>query len=218
MATAYSIVRTEIQDIVQDSVFASAGSMFKYLLIWTNRVQRNVHKSIDFRHKLSINTKTVSFTGSSPVSMPTDFFKASNRFLKARQNAAPDEVIPIMGLDRLLAIDHGQNDTTSSAFPDAVAIEGGNMYSTPLFTGTVDIEGYYTIPTDVSADGDNLDFPDDDDATELIVAGVARRCFAYLKDPEMANYYTTEFVRLLELLRLHTLQSDSELILKAPQF
>lgn len=218
MATAWSVVRTEIQDLAQDNVFSATGSKFKYLLIWANRVQRNMHKEVDFRHKLKYSAGTISFTGSSPESMPTDFFKVSDRFIKVRQNANPDEVIPLMGLDKLLELDPGQDDTTTNAFPEAVSIESVKMYSTPLFTGTVDVEGYYTIPTNLSADGDNLDFPDDDDAVEAIIAGVLRRCFAHLKDPDMANYYTQEYGRLLELLRLHNNKSDSAQITKAPQF
>jgi len=160
----------------------------------------------------------VSFTGSSPVSMPTDFFKVSDRFTKVRQNASPDEIIPLMGLDKLLELDPGQDDTTTNAFPEAVSIESVKMYSTPLFTGTVDVEGYYTIPTDLSADGDNLDFPDDDDALEAIIAGVLWRCFLYLEDPDKVQAYRSEYGRLVELLRLHNDKSDSAQTTKAPQF
>jgi len=44
MATAWSVIRTEIQDIAKDNVFSATGAKFKYLLIWANRVQRNMHK------------------------------------------------------------------------------------------------------------------------------------------------------------------------------
>ncbi len=218
MSVAWSVIRTEIQDLAGDSVFSATGSKFKYLLIWANRVQRNMHKEIDFRHKLKYAAGTISFTGSSPKAMPTDFFKVSDRFIKVRQNASPDDVIPLMGLDRLLELDPGQDDTTSNAFPEAVAIESTNMYSTPLFTGTVDVEGYYTIPTDLSADGSNLDFPDDDDAVGAIIAGVLWRCFRHLKDPDMMSVYLQDYNRLLELLRRHNNKSDSSQITKASQF
>jgi len=218
MSTAWSVVRTEIQDLVGDTVFSATGSKFKYLQIWANRVQRNMHKEIDFRHKLKYAAGTVSFTGSSPESMPSDFFKVSDRFTKVRQNAAPDEIIPLMGLDKLLELDPGQDNTTSNAFPEAVSIESVKMYSTPLFTGTIDVEGYYTIPTDLSADGDNLDFPDDDDAVEAIIAGVTWRCFRHLKDPDMTQQYQADYGRLLEMLRLHNNKSDSAQITRAQQF
>jgi hypothetical protein len=218
MATTWGTIADEIQALVQDSVFSDTGSMYSYLLIWGNRIQRNMHKEINFRHKLKYSAGTISFTGSSPVSMPSDFFKVSDRFIKVRQNASPDEIIELRGLDKLLDLDPGQNDTTSNAYPDAVAIESNKMYSTPLFTGTVDVEGYYTIPTNMTGDSDNPDFPDEDDAVEALIAGVSRRCFAHLKDPDMANYYTQEYGRLLEMLRIHNNKSDSNFITKPRQY
>ena len=218
MATTWGTIADEIQALVQDSVFSDTGSMYSYLLIWGNRVQRNMHKEIDFRHKLKYSAGTVSFTGSSPVSMPSDFFKVSDRFIKCRQNASPDEVIDLIGLDKMLELDQGQNDTTTNAYPDAVSIESNKMYSTPLFTGTVAVEGYYTIPTAMTGDGDNPDFPDEDDALECLMSGVIWRCFRHLKDPEMTQQYQADYGRLLEMLRTHNNKSDSEYITKARQY
>lgn len=218
MATTWGTIADEIQSLVQDSVFSDTGSMYSYLLIWGNRVQRNIHKEINFRHKLKFGAGTITSAGTTPDSMPTDFFKISDRFTRVRQSTTSDELINIIGLDRLREKDPALNDTTSNAYPDWVSIESNKLYATPLFTGTIAVEGYYTIPTNMTADGSTPDFPDEDDTVEALIAGVAWRCFRHLKDPDMTQQYQSDYSRLLEMLRIHNNKSDSAEITKAGQY
>lgn len=211
MATAWSTLEDEIQAwLGSSSEFNDTGSMYAYLRKWGNRAVRTIHQEIDMFYKLQTSPQSIVYTNSDYYkALPTGFFKKSKRFTYVKYN---DTVIDMIPLEELNALDPNHDDTTANAFPDYVALESKNLFVYPMFAGTIEIEGYFTAPTDMTSGTSNPDVTDSDDALaqETIMAFVLNKAFVKLQDLDMATYFGNEWTRNLELYKLHVKRSDSE--------
>jgi len=146
MATKWSTLRSEVLEwLGSPTEFSTTGDSYPFLIKWADRAISVLHEEIDMFYKLQYIPASVTFTTANYyASLPTDFFKKSDRFTYIKYQ---DTVIPIIGLDELNALDPRHNDTTTNVYPDYVAIEAGKLFAYPMFAGTITIEGYFTKPT-----------------------------------------------------------------------
>jgi hypothetical protein len=175
---------------------------------------------IDIREHLQTCTLAVAGLTASDysVALPDIFFKYSQRFTRARVD---DSFVDIITLEELNESDPDHDNTTDGDTPDAVAIEGGRMYFTPLWSGTIVLENYFRKPVAMEDEGDSPDLPDDKDAQlrSLLAAGVLRKGFLWKQDLQLAAYYRdNEFPRLLNLYDVHLDKSRSEQLRKEDKF
>jgi hypothetical protein len=216
MSDTFQVMKSELEDLLDDAVFASAGSLNSMLLTWTNRLIKDIHLEIDIRRKLS--TSDIAVTGATHVfditSSITDFFKISNRFTKVQ--GVSGVYIDVITLETLNSFDP-DHDATTTGNPAAVAIEGNYLYVYPLTTATCALENYFAEPTDMTATSSSPDLPWIYFVTDMVVSGVAGKYgFPYLNEYEQAKYWYNKdknnpgvYQELLEKYRLHVGKSNS---------
>jgi hypothetical protein len=225
MSLRWKEVEEEIVDALNADSFETQGKDYKYLLKWGNRFVRQIAQEIDIREHFQTCTRTFT-TSDTSVVLPDIFFKFSQRFTKVRVSGSNDEeYIDIVGLDTLLSYDPDRNETTEGN-PDAVSIEGGRLYSYPLFAGTLILENYFREPTAMTDRTGTVDLPYDETLHDLLVAGVCRKCYVWLQDFDMANYFRGEIygvpaeakTGLLDLYRVHIDKSYSAVMHEAKYY
>lgn len=208
-------IRTSIQKFLDDGAFESSGTMYDYLLPWTNEIITEICTRINIREHLTSDSTGINLTLSGrSVALPTNFLKLG-RDTKVR---VLDEYIEIINIEDLKALDPNASTTTTGSYPDVVAIEGGYLYAYPVIACTAYIENYYRVPTAMSATTDTPDLPNDYMRTPLIIAGVCGKYgFPHLNEWELAKEnYNDEtfpeagrFFKLLEAYRAWLQQSAS---------
>jgi hypothetical protein len=205
MADTYQTAKNELEDLLDDAVFASGGSLNSMLLTWSNRLIKDICLEIPMRYHLE--SVEAALTGGSYIwSLPTDFFAVSQRFTKFRVSA---DYVDIVGLDTLNSYDPAHADTTTGP-PTAISIEGNSLYSYPACTCTGVLENYLREPTDMAATSSSPDIPWIYYVTDMIVAGVAGKYgFPYLNEYEQAKYWKDRYKELLDKYRLHVEKSNS---------
>lgn len=196
---------------LDDVVFETGGSKESFLLPWANRIVTEICHEMDVRTLLTSDSATMAYlTTTKSLALPTNFMKYDERFLRVYSG---DTEIEITGLETLLSYDPDQSDTTSSAYPVYVAIEGGIMYPYPLFAGTLTLKNYFRYPTDMATSSDVPAIPDDTMRTDLIVAGVIGKYgYPALNETIKAGQFynisgggikSGRFFELLALYRVH---------------
>ncbi len=211
MADTWQTMKTEIEDLLDDGIFASAGSKNAYLLTWSNRLVKDICLVIDVRQHLTNATIT---TATSTYVFPfstyvTDFLKMSNRFTKVRVDDSYPDVVT---LEELNDYDPDHDSTTTNEDPTVVAIEKNILYCYPAVGSatTFTLENYFREPADMTATSSTVDVPWIYYVTDLIVAGVAGRYgFPWLAEYEQAKYWEARYRELTEKYRLHLDKSDS---------
>lgn len=204
MADTWQTAKNELEDLLDDGVFASSGSLNSMLLIWANRLVKDICLEIPMRYHL--NSVEANLTGGNYIwSLPTDFFAISPRFTKFRVD---DSYVDITGVDVLNALDPDHNET--GTIPTNIAIEGNYLYSYPACTCTGVLENYWREPTDMAATNSTVDMPWIYYVTDMVVAGVAGKYgFPYLNEYEQAKYWKDRYQELLAKYRLHVEKSNS---------
>lgn len=209
MADTYQTMKSELEDLLDDAVFNSGGSMNSMLLTWSNRLIKDIHLEVDIRRKLT--SSDIAVTGATHVfditETVTDFFKISNRF--TRVQGVSGIYIDVINLETLNSYDP-DHDATTTGNPAAVAIEGNYLHVYPLTTATCALENYFAEPTDMTATSSSPDLPWIYFVTDMVVAGVAGKYgFPALNEYEQAKYWKDRYTELLEKYRLHIDKSNS---------
>lgn len=213
MAT-WGDMQAEVQDILNSDSFRSGGKWNDRLLKWANRVIRDICMEIDIRFHLESTDLTYTTTDVSK-SLPSTFFKISNRFTRARVD---DEYIDIISLEKLNEFDPDHDATTTNTQPDHCAIEGNSVYVHPLFAGTLTIENWFRSPVDMSTVNSTPDLPDTTVVEDLIIAGICRKGLRLLEDFEMKKEYDAEYGYYLDLYRHHVDKSNSKVVVTAKDY
>lgn len=208
MADTYQTMKSELEDLLDDAVFASSGSLNSMLLTWSNRLIKDIHLEIDIRRKLA--SSDIAVTGATHVfditATVTDFFKMSNRLTKVRVTGT---YINVINLETLNNYDPN-HVSTSTGSPTAVSIEGNYLYVYPLTTATCTLENYFSEPIDMTATSSSPDLPWIYFVTDMVVSGVAGKYgFPYLNEYEQAKYWKDRYAELLEKYRVHVDKSNS---------
>ena len=218
MPTTWEDIEKEAKFFLASQDFESGGKGHEFLIKWGNQVQDIIARSTEIRAHLQ--TCTLDFTTSDvSVELPDIFSKMSRRFTKARVD---DNPVNIITLERLNSFDLNHDSTTTGTTPDAIAIEGGRMYITPLWAGTMTFENYFRVPTKMTGNSSRPDLPepDSDGVTleDMFVAGVLRKAFRWLQDFDMVAYYDGEFSRLVSLYQTWIDNSNSQEVTKNKDF
>lgn len=211
MADIWGTAETELQALLDDTIFNAGGSKATYLLVWANRIVKDICLEIDVRQHLTnatitTSTSTYIFPFSTYV---TDFFKMSNRFTKVRVDDSYPDVVT---LEELNDYDPDHDSTTDNEDPTVVAIEKNILYCYPAVNSATvfTLENYFREPTDMTATGSTVDVPWIYYVTDLMVAGVAGRYgFPWLAEYEQSKYWESRYRELTEKYRLHLDKSDS---------
>jgi hypothetical protein len=208
--STWAVIKTEIQDLLNDKVFSASGSKEDYLLKWANRIVSDICLEIDMRYHLKTAEATIT-TSNFVYCLPTDYFKVSPRFTKIRVG---DEYVPLVGLDTLNSYDPDHSDTDDTAvYPSCASIEGNYIWIYPAINATVVIENYYKKPTDMVATTDSPDMPYVYFLDDLIISGVSGKYgFPWLNEYEQAKEWRTTYYELTEKYRLHMGKNDSRKI------
>jgi hypothetical protein len=208
MADTWGTAQTELEKLLDDVAFESGGSNNSYLMIWANRIIKDIHLEIDIRDHLTSSEIIISgstYTYNIPDFLP-DYCKLSSRFTKFRVD---DSYIDMVGLDTLNAYDP-DHDSTTSGDPTYVSIEGNYLYVSPLTTCTGTLENYFRLPTDLTATGSTPDLPWVYYVTDLIVSGVAGRYgFPWLNEEAQSNDWKNRYKELMDKYRVHVGKSNS---------
>jgi len=207
----WSTTEAEIQKLLKESEFDSTGDMYSYLLTWGNRVIRDINMEIDIRAHFTTADLTLT-TSSVSVSLPSDFFKMSDRFTIARVG---ENEIKIIGLETLYSYDPDHDETSTASKPDYVSIEGMLLYQYPMVNATLVLDNYIKTPTDIADGTGNPDMPDDAVLQDLIIAGVCRKAYRWLQDFDALKLYTGEYNYYLELYRKHIDKTNSAVVQSA---
>lgn len=208
MAILWSVTEAEIIDILDSKHFESGGKWNSNLIAWGNRAVTDIAMDIDVRYHLSTDSSTLVFTDTDESkALPTNFLKMSERFTKARIG---DDLIDIIGLDRLRSFDPAHDQTTGNDVPSFCSVEGRDMFVYPLFNGTVVLENYYRQPTDMTDGASSPDLPDHSVVQDLIVAAVCWRGFRMIRDWDTMRNFRAEYDHYLDIYRRHLGRSDSK--------
>lgn len=211
----WSVIEEEIRDLLNSDVFESGNKYHKYLLRWGNRTQREIAQKINIREHFDTDGADISLTTTDYfVSLPSDFFKISDRFTTVRLD---EDYLQIVPLETLASYDPDHDKTTTNTKPDYVAIEGNRLYQFPMATWTAVIENYFRTPTDMTS-GTSPDLTDDNVLVDLLVSGVLRRGFAIKQDFDMVKFYTSEYARYLDEYMAHVDTNNSRQIVKHTNF
>ena len=140
MAILWSVTEAEIIDILDSKHFESGGKWNSNLIAWGNRAVTDIAMDIDVRYHLSTDSSTLVFTDTDESkALPTNFLKMSERFTKARIG---DELINIIGLDKLRSFDPAHDQTTGgdveyelALYVDGVRIAGATNVATIVCEG-----------------------------------------------------------------------------------
>jgi hypothetical protein len=218
MPTTWQDIDEEARVFLSSQEFETGGKMHPFLIKWGNQVQDLIARSTEIRSHLQ--TCSLDFTTSDvSVELPDIFSKMSRRFTKARVD---DNPVNIITLEKLNSYDLDHDSTTTGTTPDAIAIEGGRMYITPLWAGTMTLENYFRVPVKMTELSSRPDLPEPDSdgvvLEDLFVAGVLRKGFRWLQDIDMINYYDAEFSRLVSLYQTWIDNSNSQEVTKYTDF
>ncbi|RMG04682.1 MAG: hypothetical protein D6726_02890 [Nitrospirae bacterium] len=188
----WSVLKSEIQKILDDASFETGGSMESYLLTWANRIVEDICLEVNIRNHLVSGTATFTSGGNHYQSLPSDWLKPSKRFTRVTYD---ENEIPIIPLDELNGLDPDHDDTTTGSYPEYCSIDAGYLYIYPKWDGTLQIRDYYRKPTDMSNDTDTPDLPFASSGLvdDLIVFGVVGKYgFPSLNEKELALQYWNE--------------------------
>ena len=212
MADTWQTMKSELEDLLDDAAFASAGSLNAYLLTWSNRIVKDICLEADVRRHLTsadLTTATATYIYDFATYI-SDFLKISDRFTKVRVD---DSYPTVVTLEELNDYDPDHDDTTTNEDPTVVAIEGNYLYSYPqmgsacVFT----LENYLREPTDMTATTSTVDLPWIYYVSDMVVAGVTGRYgFPWLNEYEQAKFWENRYREWLEKYKYHIGKSDSE--------
>ncbi len=177
MAT-WGTLKTEIQKLLNSADFDTGGTDEAYLLIWANRLVKNIISANELRYFLKTASTAIT-TANYIFSLPTDFWKVSDIYTKIRVG---DIYIDIVPLDTLNENDPDHSDTTTATLPDEVSIENGNLYVYPKIACTIVIENYLRENTDIALITESPDMPYLDLLDDVIINGVAVYGFRWLNE------------------------------------
>ena len=211
---AFSVTETEIRNILNSKEFDTGGKWAAFPLNFANRVIRQIHMEMDIRAKLGNITATFT-TSVTSITLGSTYFKVSDRFTNARVAGVPVDIIP---LEELNALDRDHDDVSTAAEPTAAAIEGTSVFVSPLWAGELIIENIFTKPINMADNTENPDLPDDDEAQDVIIAGVLAMCFKMLRQFDMAAAYRVDFFNFLDIYRNHIDKQNSMATSKSVYF
>jgi hypothetical protein len=91
--------------------------------------------------------------------MPSDFFKLSPTFYV---NVKGNDPVTLATRELINATDEDHTDnTTASSGPDLYALEESQILINPVWTGILQIQDYYKLPTELSAETDTINLVSD---------------------------------------------------------
>lgn len=175
MAT-WAVLEAEIQNYVVDGTFESTGDNYAKLLTWGNREQQKIASLFTIPEHFktaSITTTTADYQ----KALPSDYFK-SIPITRVRIGDNYQDLVP---LDDILYADPDHSDTSSATEPTYCCIHGGYYWQYPMVASTVYIENYVRKPTDMTS-GTSPDLPTYYVLDDLLILGVAIRCFKWLEE------------------------------------
>lgn len=206
MSIQWEETTEEIQALLGSEEFDPGGKMYKFLLKWGNRVIRDICMEIDIRAHFQQSCSIVLTTSDASVTLPSIFFKMSQRFTRARVG---ENYIEIIGLDKLYEKDPDHNDTSSADEPDAVSIEGNRLYVYPMVSATLYLENYFRRPTDMVSNTSSPDVPDDTALQDLLISGVCKKAFQWMQDFDAKREYEADYLKYLNLYSVHIDKTNS---------
>ena len=215
MTIQWSDTVDEIYDVLGADAFRPGGKWSNRVLKWGNRVIRDICMEIDIRNHLVLSASRTFTTSDYSVSLPSNFFKISDRFTTVRVG---EDYVDIIPLETLNENDPDHDSTTSNDAPDYCALEGRRVYVYPMFSGTLVIENYFREPTDMGGGNSFPDLPDDTVMQDLLIAGVCRKGFRLLDDPEKKMENDNEYGYYLDLYRFHIDKSNSRKAVEAKYY
>jgi hypothetical protein len=187
--STWTVIKTEIQGLLDDAVFNTGGSKEANLLTWANRIVREICYSMDIPGHLSTGnlTLTTVLPKVTITATLTDFLRLSRYYTIFRVG---DDLVPLVDLPTLFAMNPDHTDTSSGTYPSCVAVEGVILYQYPMTTCTLTVENYLRNPVDIVNVGDSPDLPDGLFVDDLIISGVCGKYgFPYLRESKLALEY-----------------------------
>ena len=207
--STWGTIQSELQKVVDDASFDTAGTNVTYLLTWANRIVDDVIADVDIRYHLTSATVTAFTTSDYYKALPTDWHKPSDRFTVIRRSDA-DDYIELITLEELNDLNPYHDDVTTNTYPDYCAIEGPYIYVYPMFAGDIYMQNYYKRATAMTSTADSPDLPYVYMVDDLIVFGVASKfAFPLLNEPELASEYKAKYEDALNRYMRHLDKNNS---------
>jgi len=177
--TTWGTIKDEIQGIIEESDFKSGGDHEAYLLEYANDIVLGIANVVDFDRHLKSGTMTLD-TSTHIFDLPSDFLKKSRT---TEFYVGTQYFIPLTSRERINSIDPDHSEITASVSgPSLIAFEKSRIHVYAKWAGTLSIQDYYSIPTEMV---DITDTPD------LVSAGIAddRLIKQILVDGVLARVY-----------------------------